>query len=503
MNTLLRIEAVNLVFVIDDTEDLSTRRGGSSMLLHAIELLRESFAAQLDPISTGASVGLFALLPAAGDGQQLLREVRAFLQDPAQPHAHATFAVDLVHDSSFRQASEKALSANRWWQMQRLNFTTIWGEAEPACAIDEIRPATARDHLPAGGVRAISASVHARRQAGRELRQSLYRRILGHDPGLAFTNDTESLSSFPAGGYPDIPSNLDGKMALFYADGNRFGRFQRDCRDAAALQSWDKEIKSRRRRLLQSLLDWLAQTPWARTSDGKLRFETLLWGGDEMLFLLPAWLGLEFAEKFFSLTADWCYRDEALTHAAGLVMARHSTPISQLQKLARQLAEHGKSDAHKAHDSLSWIVLESFDHAGDQIDRYWERNGIGQDGWEQLLLDRGRLQALRDCEPLKDALPRSAMMRTLRILAMGRQQRERQLLEGTSLSCEQALSAAQRQTLQKLWQAFGATWSPLLPADDALPAWASQQAVAWSALLELWDYLLPSAPPALLPEDVA
>ena len=127
MNTLLRIEAVNLAFVIDDTEDLSTRRGGSAMLLSAVNQLEERFAQQLQPISTGASVGLFALQPAAGDEQQLLAEVRQFLQNKAEPHAHATFAVDLVQDADFRITSEKAVAANRWRQMRELNFATAWG----------------------------------------------------------------------------------------------------------------------------------------------------------------------------------------------------------------------------------------------------------------------------------------------------------------------------------------------------------------------------------------
>lgn len=501
MSTLLRIEAINLAFVIDDTEDLSTRRGGSYMLLDAVNQLKNHFSDRLKAISTGASVGLFALQPTAGDGQQLLAEVRQFLQNPEKPYAHATFAVDLVQDASFRSASEKAVAANRWRQMRELNFTTAWGESSKVCGTDEIRPATCKNYSPKSDSDYVSASVAARRQAGRELRQTIYRDILGEPVGLQFTNETESLSTFPVGAFQEIPANLNGKMAVFYADGNGFGRIQCSCQDAAALYAWDSDIKEKRLTLLRELLDWLEKTPWARSDADELRFETLLWGGDELLFLLPAWLGLEFAEKFFALTADWHYASQPLTHAAGLVFAKHSTPISQLQKLAKQLADHGKTETRKAQNSLSWVVLESFDHTGDQIEKFWERNGIPQNGWDKLLLTTERLAALRDLPALKDALPRSALVRALRSIATGQQEKEYKLLQSTYRSTEQSLSQEQQETLARLWQAFDSQWQSQLPANDKAGPWAQEhadwaarEAVPWTALLELWDYLLPNAP---------
>lgn len=501
MSTLLRIEAINLAFVIDDTEDLSTRRGGSYMLLDAVNQLKNHFSDRLKAISTGASVGLFALQPTAGDGQQLLAEVRQFLQNPEKPYAHATFAVDLVQDASFRSASEKAVAANRWRQMHELNFSTAWGESSEVCGIDEIRPGTHKNYSPKPDSEYVSASVYVRRQAGRDLRQTIYRDILGESLSLQFTDETASLSTFPAGAFKEIPPNLNGKMAVFYADGNGFGRIQRSCQDTAALRQWDRDIRDKRRTLLHALLAWLAKKSRAKTGDGELRFETLLWGGDELLFLLPAWLGLQFAEKFFAFTADWHYASQPLTHAAGLVFAKHSTPISQLQKLAKQLADHGKTETRKAQNSLSWVVLESFDHTGDQIDKFWERNGIPENGWDRLLLTAERLADLRAMEPLKEALPRSAMVRALRSIATGQQADEHKLLQSTYQSTEQSLTQQQQETLARLWQAFGSQWQSQLPANDKTGPWAQEhtdwaarEAVPWTALLELWDYLLPNAP---------
>lgn len=512
MNTLLRIEAVNLAFVIDDTEDLSTRRGGSSMLLDAVRQVQTKFDKQLDPISTGASVGLFALQPAAGDGLQLLKEVRQFLQNPAEPYAHATFAVDLVQDASFRTASEKAVAANRWRQMRELNFTTAWGESSRVCGTDEIRPGIEAIRLPEKKTAWVSASVHARRKAGQDLRQRIYRDILEESLPLEFTNDTESLATFPAKDkiFEHIPPNLNGKMAVFYADGTGFGGFQRDCQDAAALKKWDTDIRDKRKKLLKALLTWLEQNPWARTDTSELLFETLLWGGDELLFLLPAWLGLQFAEQFFAFTADWHYAGQPLTHAAGLVFAKHSTPISQLQKLAKQLADHGKEKDRKQQNTLSWVVLESFDHTGDQIEKFWERNGIPQNGWDKLLLTVERLAALRDMQALKDLLPRSALVRALRSMATGQQEKEHKLLQSTYRSTEQSLTQEQQETLARLWKAFDSQWQSQLPANDKTgpwsqehAGWAAREAVPWTALLELWDYLLPDAPAGAEPPTAA
>lgn len=496
MNTLLRIEAVNLAFVIDDSEDLSTRRGGSTLLISAVDTVKRQFSDLIEPISTGASVGLFALKSNAGNAQQVLSEVRQFLQNKAEPYAHATFAVDLVQDNDFRIASEKAVCANRWRQMSELNFTTLWGDASQVCETDEIRPGTETIRLPDNKTALVSASVHARRRAGRELRQSLYSRILGENLPLQFTNETQSLSTFQVTDpdFQHIPANLNGKMAIFYADGNRFGHYQRKCRNAAELHDWDNNIKQKRQCLLRELLAWLEQSSWARTDADELRFETLLWGGDELLFLMPAWLGLEFSERFFALTADWTYGGDQLSHAAGLVFAKHSTPISQLQKLAKQLAEHGKTETRKGENTLSWVVLESFDHTGDSMENFWARNGIADQGWDKLLLTADRLVTLRATEALKDALPRSAMVRALRILATGCPSAERKLLQSTYRSTEQSLTKEQLDTLARLWALFGASWSNQLPEDASLSAWAAAEAVPWTALLELWDYLLPNAP---------
>ena len=476
-NNLLRIEAVNLASTIDDTEDLSTRRGGGYMLLDAIRDIERKYQDKIRPISNGASIGLFEM----SDPQIDPGVIRDYLRGHER-YRHATFVVDAVRQDSFRQGVEMALAANRWQQMQSLSFSNVWGEGRGVCDTDEIRPATSGR---------TSMSVAARRAEGRNLRQGFYQRELGIASigkrsldESSFTNDTGSLSEMGrTSAYASLPGNLNGKMVVFYADGNGFGKIQQACASADQLRQWDEDLKEKRRQLLRELLAWLDATPLGKTYDNRLRFETLLWGGDEMLFLLPAWLGLEFAQQFFALTAGWKHGNTMLTHAAGIVFASHSAPISQLQKLAKNLAEQGKR-FDRGQNTLSWIVLESFDRVGDNLDGYWERNGIMGSGWEKLLLTPKKLADLRFVIPgLKDELPRSAMVRVLCSLAASKTQNEIGLLQRSYQSTDQALGESKK-PFEALWQSLcGSTWQS---KPDSIP---ESDAVAWTVLLELWDYL--------------
>ena len=499
---LLRLEAMNMAYIIDDTEDLSTRRSGGYMLLQAIRDIEKEFEKYIMPISTGASIGLFSIDNEPSENN-LIAQIEDYLAKN-KLYRHATFAITVVQGADFRPLVEQSISNVRWHQMRSLNFTTDWGVSNEICAIDEIRPAPIyKKHKKEFSN--FSLSVDDRNNEGRQLRQKFYAKEFEKDKNLienyqlndlladkAFTNDTESLSKFDqsTAGYEDIPFNLNGKMTIFYADGNHFGKIQQACDDATALHEWDKEIKAKRCKLLAQLLDYLQSTPLGKTTDKKLRFETLLWGGDEFLFILPAWLGLEFAQKFFEFTQDWNYT-KPLKHSAGLVFASHAAPISQLQTLAKKLADHGKA-ADRTQNTLSWIVLESFDHAGDNMADYWQRNAIKKNGWQKLLLTEDKIKILRNViTPIKDKLPRSAMVRVIRSMAAGKADEEKELalLQRSYESVDDALSDKSRPDFEKLWANLtGNVWDKnpaSIPPEDA---------IAWTTLMELWDYLLPDAP---------
>ena len=74
------------------------------------------------------------------------------------------------------------------------------------------------------------------------------------------------------------------------------------------------------------------------------RIETLMWGGDELIWAVPAWCALDAVQFFFDQSADWRdpIRNKRLTHAIGMVLCSHNAPIRGIVQLARELADHAK-----------------------------------------------------------------------------------------------------------------------------------------------------------------
>lgn len=503
---LLRIEGVNLSHCIFDTEDLSTRRGGSLMLLKAIDDIEIKFKKQLQAISTGASAGLFTIL----NGQQsetIASEIRRWLSTH-DLYCHGTFVVD-VAQGEFPAASEQVLSANRWQQMQSLSFSGAGLKARkgPACMIDDLRPAYPRGpEDPAN-----SLSVQTRRKHGREQKQDFYKRLVADGSNRQYTQEFESLASKMT--HVETP-NLEGKMAVFYADGNKFGQVGRNCKTPDDLAEWDKYVKDCRKKLLASIISLASADPRWTAEDDVIRIETLLWGGDEFMFVVPGWCGMKLADLFFEQTVGKMHYPPGnavpLTHACGLVFCHHKAPISAISKLAKALADKGKDcESTKGKDSLNWVVLESFDHAGSNLDqflatRYHEK----VTDWGQLSLLPGAVHSLaHDLASLKPHLPRSTMVRALRMIVDGaafggddNAKDPMRLLQRSYASVEGALSkpGVDKAAFCRLWEQVHPNgkvlgWDQVAktetkPATDDLPAWVK--------LLELWDYCQPDKCPA-------
>lgn len=485
---LLRVEGVNLAHSIDDTEDLSTRRGGSLLLLKAIDEIAQKHPAALKPISTGASAGLFEV---TGDSASTLESVKALLA--TSPYCYATFVVDLLESSlPFQQAEVAVLAANRWQQMSRLSFsaTGLTASATGVCGVDEIRPASEGATVK-GRKTTLSASVFARRQHGLDEKRNFYQRNLdSHYADLQFAADFEDIASAPPAGM--IPQSLDGKIAIFYADGNTFGDIARACTTPDALLTWDVYIRGQRKQLLSALLERAcSETHW-QTDKQVLRLETLLWGGDELMFVVPAWCGLELATLFFERTTDMRYPDnpagQLLTHACGLVFCHQQAPISRIAKLAKALAEQGKM-ANRQANSLNWLVLESFDHTGAGLDDYLLRR-FGTTGskqpavsWPDLALNPDSLHALAQYFlPLKNELPHSAVVHIARAMAEGR---------AFSANGEEhpLVKRAHQQVCDAGAEQFLALWKRLHPhAIDWQEVAHPDDLAAWIKLAELWDY---------------
>lgn len=172
-------------------------------------------------------------------------------------------------------------------------------------------------------------------------------------------------------------------MAVIYIDGNGFGARQKEYlqgqidkgEDGTEAQStFDTKIQNERNDFLTQTLKDLISHKYPNALDGDvIRLETLLWGGDEMLFVLPAWIGFEFLQDFYLSAEQWKLSDdESLTHAAGIVFCKAKTPMRIIQKLAKMLAERVKSDCSREKSAWDYIVLESIDYPTDMdLDQYF------------------------------------------------------------------------------------------------------------------------------------
>lgn len=371
---LFRFEAADFDSTVFDMPKLSPIRGASLSYLYSpdlvqITLARASGVWGLRTVYTGASQGAWIFRSAGKDAQAAADVVRAALgrddlasPEPTGVHSHLSYVTALV-----RGSDAKALSRAE----TLCNLKKLQGDGFPIPDFDPNAKAfdgSGDRARPANGLakvdgKAISKAHDARREFGRDQRQRFYARMFSRQGNVRkaahdFTNDFETLVKGPpllrsgdGRSSRDLPVSLQSKIGVFFADGNRLNRHRENAGSGslAALTEFSDRLKADQTRLLASLLDWL-ETGAANGPDhafltpaGELRFETLMWGGDELLFVMPSWLALEFAANFFEWTRGWTTPDgDPITFSAGLVVCDHKIPIRQAKTVALQLADIGK-----------------------------------------------------------------------------------------------------------------------------------------------------------------
>lgn len=493
---LVRVEAINLSAVLDDTNDISTRRGAGLQLLKAAQDCAQCGTA----LSTGASAALLRV----EDGiniDDVLKCLRSKLAGNGSEHF--TFAVAAVEEEAdgFARAEAGTIAAVRWKQMQSLSFAlpalqTLPDNAIAVCEFDGVSPAQCDERLPNNELKRVSSSVAFRRQLGRDQRQQLYQSEIGHlkdtkkvatVQGLKFTQDLQALSD-PG---QDIKAGvLKDKIAVIYLDGNRFGAIGAESAKRDCLPRWDEELKSKRRHLLLELLKTTTDYRW-RTPDDNIRLETLLWGGDEVLFVVPAWLGWPVVDFLLKQTANWTFdlpesnshqaETKDLRHAYGLVFCHSKAPIQRVAKLTKDLAEYGKTDVYREHNTVTWTALESFDHLGLALEDTIKRRYGGHVTWSNWVLKDEQIMTLQsDFGSVKDLLPRSQIVAAA--IAGARDGDERFVAAHKRAWAQSGSAAALGTNNCAAWKRV---WDSLTESD---PENISKQRLAWIQLAEMWDY---------------
>lgn len=337
----LFLEGVNLYATLYDTEDLSTIRGGSMLLEALAGAANKEFGGEI--CDSGASR---ALLEFAADAAPDAQEVARFLA--AAPYCHFTIAWGL---GKTKKAAEAAARAYQLCNLPTVVLPVKEAAVQP-CALDHTRPGTVEETGPDGNPRLLSASVVARREQGRKQRPQLF----------------QSKNPLPPQSFediaPDDPAlkpNVSGKIAVIVADGMGGGALRKSFGSDAAFSTAMAAFRTR----LAEAIETFAEREGMIYADGKSirsRLDVLVWGGDDMTFVVPASHALRFLAMLDTVFAQpFTEGKAAFAHRIGCVIAARKTPIRLLKKLA-QSAEDLLRDADGP-EGASRITVDVFESA--------------------------------------------------------------------------------------------------------------------------------------------
>ena len=396
---LLRLEAVNFAATCYDTNDLSTIRGGSMMLSNAHILIKKDklpACLRSEPVSSGASHAIWQF-EATNDSaaEQVKRDtLNAFAIAPLLEHATFVCAVTPKRgETDSANDIQQLRLLNRWSQFQKPTVTAPSPPDEsdgerrkPYCELDRIRPSTStfRKSVDAKPL-SVSESTLARRNYGREQKQNFYNELAGQP--VAVVNELQELTVHPAPYH-----RLSGKMCVIYIDGNKqsemaahlalsdlasFRTYVREQHSAFLKQLLTEILKSKPEDNTSNQWFYLDAEEHDQTKRSQIRIETLLWGGDDIVLVVPAWQGIWVIRKFFEQASNWSFENTKFTHSVGMAFCNAKAPIHNMRRNADQLVIQCKkhssrlADADNYLDLVGYEVLESFDILDADLDRSW------------------------------------------------------------------------------------------------------------------------------------
>ncbi|HIP38302.1 MAG TPA: hypothetical protein EYG88_02760 [Desulfocapsa sulfexigens] len=496
MEYYLRVEGVNLGNFVYDTNDLPTIRGGGLLLLDAVAKVKEKLeviANNVHAITQGASWGLFRFTPKDNESPLDVEEsIVGFLNGDDVDNRdlkYATFVVNILpvvsDPKKFVKIKNQLAALNHWQQMEAPSLS-FPGQEDEVCGFSKVLPATPDDKI---GNDFMSKSVKARRNYSKDQkRKDFYvKRTEISAELLEFTSDFTELSS------DKEQSTLHHKMAVIYIDGNKFGNFQANkCKNEESQNRFDISVREGQnsilKHIIQSALD--DETGRWQTDSGKIRLETLLWGGDEIIWVVPAWLGLNVLDIFYQQadtkiifkekvvitptgkkkrkkkSGKTVLKEHKLKHAAGLIFCNHKAPIHRIIQLAKDLAELAKKNTDK--NLVAYQVLESFDHAGKNLDMWRSRRTERLGKLDDLFVSPDNLgEVIAGIEDLKKqrspGFPKRKMYQIIK-----------------------AIKDENEVSQKKLWKKLDDSHKEIL---NKLKELFNDSNVMWLHLVDLWDYV--------------
>lgn len=343
---ILRVAGVNFGATLYDTNDLAVIRGASLMLLDigrvTLNVLKQGGFHSARSLSEGASTVEVALDVDETGAKRAATLVREALARP--PWAHMSFVIGV--------ADERTAAAARCASAQFRQWTVPPCPAPAATrqdALDGVRGASKQ--LPAKGW--VSDTTYERLEEGRKQRSAFFLKRLGDAAldGVRFCSSFEDqIADWPAW----VSEQVARKIAVMHFDGDGFGAAS----DAVGVARFGAEIEKLSRKLLGRLVgDVLFAEEQDEPDKPRLRLEVLVWGGDDITLVAPAWRALDLMAAFYSETRDWEIGGVRLRFTGGCVIAPFKAPIRQLTRLAGEAVDLGKEAA--ARGGFSIDIFES------------------------------------------------------------------------------------------------------------------------------------------------
>jgi len=366
MTFLCAIEAVNLDNLFGDCQDLSTTRGGGLAVLEIAEEVAEKLKCKL--IASGSSKGLFDI--EGTSAEEVEERVRNAATGGIPRHATVMVAACAKEEAAFARQLAELNARIRWKQMQAPTVVYPRLHGTLVCDIDRVRPAVLRTDLEKK--RNQSDFSYGRRKLGREKKANLLQDILSGRAGdFDVVEDLNELSE-DDGRF----GNLGKKIAVLRFDGNSFGAVAEACDTEARYGLFAETTKQQQREYFRALLG--APEWWTGQETRKPRIEIVVYGGDEVTFITPAWLGWKALTAFYQEARKWpplkLEKEHVLTYSAGVVFCHCKAPIHAVKQLASELCDQAKDKAKeelkKKGNFAAYQVLESFDSVGEELEGF-------------------------------------------------------------------------------------------------------------------------------------
>ncbi len=319
--TYLWAEGVNFSNCLYDTNDLSTIRGSSNLLSDLARPVEEILARHsCNPrlLRTEASSAMFAISPPE-DSEDIEQAVTNALASSRDTWRHLSIVVG-TGPSEAEAISSARVAQYQTWSVPPPENEGAWRQD----ALDGMRPAVN------GCAEHLSRSVKERRDAGRDDKsvERLRTRGVSEDALQAaqIAKDFGNLLKAPPAWVSDAAKT---KLAVIHLDGDNFGKAKSASDDP---QAFADKLSNK----MTGLLDALVRQSRVTLDDERVlvALEVLVWGGDDITVVIPAWSVLPFFSTFYQAVADWQIDGTPLGFTGAAIITNYKAPIRQMTALA-------------------------------------------------------------------------------------------------------------------------------------------------------------------------